>query len=345
MRKRIGPRHNLVRLLLGDAHLRRTVSKGHRLRRKRALTGERERTPDILDVHRLRREQGHVTADLLEVQRRHGNPRRELGIKHLDVGLIAVQEVELVANAALLLAVLQRDGEVVGLRLGDTERDRVVVRHSLHNAIEVVGVETDIKLGRRVVVLVVLKLVCKEAHVRKDGASVVHRHHADTLSIKDQTHLHKHGLETLGKGADGRRLNRLGHNNVVAHFVYPSAGVVSSLPRAVDGVEDPCNRPKEGQTDENESNHVAGKETHVAQETGGVLRSEEGEAGGHEDEDDHKDDEGCTRNPDGHLPDLLRRNPHTEYSGHLGRLLCGLVTCSVSRHCVYGRSTFRPLRP
>jgi hypothetical protein len=219
--KRIGARDNLGGLLLGNTEFRGTIPQRHGLGRKGSFAGEGERASDVLDVNRLRRQQRHVAANLLEVERRHGNPCGKLSIEHLDIRLIAIQEVELIPNATLLLAVLQRDGQVVGLRLGDAKRNRIVIRHRLHDAIEVVGIEPNIKLGSRMVVFIVFKLIGEESHVGKHCAGVIHCNHTDAILVEDEAHLDKHGFETLSESPNGSRLDRLGYHNVVAHFVYP----------------------------------------------------------------------------------------------------------------------------
>ena len=85
-----GAGHNLTILFLINTHLRRTVTHRDRLRCERALAAECQGVAHVLDVHGLGRQQSHIPADLLEIQRRHGNPGRKLGIRHPNVCIIPV---------------------------------------------------------------------------------------------------------------------------------------------------------------------------------------------------------------------------------------------------------------
>ena len=185
-------RDNLIRLGLCNRHVRRGVTHRDRLRCERALAREGQRPTDILHIHRLRGQQSHIAADLLEVHTRHRDTRRELRLGHVDVRLITVKQVQLVPDTALLLTVLQRDTQVVRLRLGDRERDRIIVGHRLHNTVEVVRVQTHIQTRSRVVILILLKLGRMEAHMRQYRARVVHGNHSDTILIKNKAHLDQH---------------------------------------------------------------------------------------------------------------------------------------------------------
>ena len=221
-----GPADNLAGLLLVNAEFGRTVPQGHRLGRERALAAKGQRTSYILDIHRLGHEQGHVPADLLEVQRRHGNTSRKRSLGHIDIRVIAIKEIELVADAALLLPVLEGDRQVIGLGLGHTEGNRIIIRHRLDHAIEVIRVQADVQPRGRMIVLVMLKLARIEAHVGEDRTGIVHGDHADPLGVEDQAHLHEHGLETLSERANGSGLHGFcDDETVVGHFVYPLGGV------------------------------------------------------------------------------------------------------------------------
>ena len=59
---------NLIGVLLVNRHLRRTVAHRHRLRCKWTLATEGQGVAGVQDVDRLGREEGHITADLLEVE-------------------------------------------------------------------------------------------------------------------------------------------------------------------------------------------------------------------------------------------------------------------------------------
>ena len=190
VRKREGSRHNLTTLLLRDGQLGSRIAHSHCLRGKRTLATERQRVAHILDIHRLCGQERHITADLLEIQRGHRNTRSKLSLRHLDIRIIAIQKVELVTNTALLLPVLQRDHQVIALRLGYAERDCIIVRHRLHNLIEVIGVQTHIQFGSRMVILIMLELGRIQTHMSENCAGIVHRNHADTILIKNKTHLH-----------------------------------------------------------------------------------------------------------------------------------------------------------
>jgi hypothetical protein len=217
VRQTEGSRHNLIGLLLCDIQLRRRITHRHRLRRKWTLTTKGQRIAYILDIHSLRRQQRHVPAYFLEVQRRHRNARRKFTLRDGDVAVIPIQQIQTVPHTPLLLTVLQRNGQVIGLCLGHTKGDGIVVRDRLDHAIEMVRIQTDIQTRRRVVILVMLKLVCIQAHMRQNGAGVVHRNHANTILIKDQAHLHQHGLQTLCQSADGSSLNCLSDYEFVRH--------------------------------------------------------------------------------------------------------------------------------
>ena len=227
MRQRECTTDDLCRLILGDLHFSSGVSHRNCLGCKRTLARKGQCIPNILDIHRLCRQQSHVTADLLEVQRRHGNARREHRLRHRDIRLIAVQEVQTILGAASLLTVLNRDRQVVRLRLGHRERDRVIVRHRLHNTVKVVRVQTHTELRSLMVVLILLKLIRIQPHVCENCTGVVHGNHPDAILIKDKAHLHQHRLKTLGEGANGGRLNSLCNHKVV-HLCILEARRLSS---------------------------------------------------------------------------------------------------------------------
>lgn len=218
--------HNLTGFFLINAHFGSTISHRYSLRGKRPLAAKGQGIADILDVNRLGHEQSHVPADLLEVKRRHCNPSRKRRFGHIDIRIIPIQEIQLVPNAPLLLAILQGDHEMIRLGLGDTEGNRIVIGDRLDHPIEMISVQADIKFGSRVGILVVLKLVCIETHMRENRTSVVHCNHANAFSVKDKTHLDKHRLQALSEGANGRGLHGLCDDEIVfGHFVYPLGGV------------------------------------------------------------------------------------------------------------------------
>ena len=210
--QREGPAHNLRRFILTDGHLRGSVTHSHGLRRKRTLARKGQRIADILDVHRLGRQQSHVATDLLKVQRGHCNAGRKHRLRHCDVRLITIQQIQAILDTPALFSILNRDRQVIGLSLGHRERDRVIVRHRLHNTVEVIRVQTHTQLRGLVVVLILLKLVRIQSHVCQDCTGIVHGDHADPILIKHQAHLHQHRLQALGEGADGRRLHSLGNH-------------------------------------------------------------------------------------------------------------------------------------
>jgi len=115
--QREGSADNLRRLILCNRHLRRGIAHCDRLRGKRTLTRERQGIPHVLDVHCLGAQQGHIATDLLEVQRRHRNASRKYRLGHRNIRLIAVQEIQAVLDTTPLLAILDRDGQVVRLCL------------------------------------------------------------------------------------------------------------------------------------------------------------------------------------------------------------------------------------
>jgi hypothetical protein len=224
-----GARDNLAIFLLINTHLRRRVTHRDRLRCERTLAAERQGIAHVLDVHRLGRQQSHIPADLLEVQRRHRNPCCELGIGHTNVRVIPVQELELVTNAPLLLAILQRNGQVIGLGSRHREGDGVVVGHRLHDAIEVICIQAHVQLGSRVVVFVMLKLVGVQPHMRQHSASVVHRNHANSILVEDQRHLHQHRLQTLSECSDGCGLHGFCYDEILGHCVCLHPGASSKF--------------------------------------------------------------------------------------------------------------------
>ena len=229
VRQREGSTDNLRRLILAHRHFRRCIAHRDRLRRKRTLARKGQRIAHILDIHRLGRQQGHVATDLLKVQRGHCNARRKHRLRHCDVRLITIQQIQAILDPASLLTILNRDGQVIGLGLGHRERDRIIVRHRLHNTVKVVRIETHAQLGSLVVVLVLLKLIRVQPHMRQHGARIVHGNHADTILIKNKAHFDQHGLQALGEGADGRRLDCLGNHKVVgAHLCMLEARCLSS---------------------------------------------------------------------------------------------------------------------
>ena len=104
---------------------------------------------------------------------------------------------------------------MIALKLGHTERDGVVIADGLHDAVEVVCIQTHIQLGCGMVVFVMLKLVCVEAHVCEDSSGVVHRNHANTILIEDKTHLDQHGLQTLRQSANRGSLHGFSYDEFV----------------------------------------------------------------------------------------------------------------------------------
>lgn len=126
----------------------------------------------------------------MEIHRGHGDARGKLRLRHVNIRLVPVQQVQLIADPALLFAILKSDRDVIGFGAAHGKGDGIIVGHSLDNAVKVVGIETDIQLGRRVIVLVVLELGGLEAHMSEDGARIVHGNHPDSVLVKDQTHLH-----------------------------------------------------------------------------------------------------------------------------------------------------------
>lgn len=78
-----------------------------------------------------------------------------------------------------------------------------------------VGVQSHVQLGGRVVVLILFELGRMETHMRKHRASVVHGNHSNAILIKDQAHLHQHRLQSLGENTDRGSLYCLGNDQVV----------------------------------------------------------------------------------------------------------------------------------
>ena len=111
---------------------------------------------------------------------------------------------------------------MIGLGLGNRKSNGIIVGHRLHDTIKVIRVQTNIQFRRRVIVLILLKLGSIESHMSENGASIVHRDHANTVLVEDQRHLHEHGLQSLSKSTDRGSLHCLSHNKVV-HLYLPSA--------------------------------------------------------------------------------------------------------------------------
>jgi hypothetical protein len=89
----------------------------------------------------------------------------------------------------------------------DLKCHRIIIRGSLNDTIEVIGVETHHKsIG---IACVFLELRSLEPHVNKDSASIVHRNHTNTVGIEGQVHLYENTLESLYECAEGSSLNGL----------------------------------------------------------------------------------------------------------------------------------------
>jgi hypothetical protein len=219
VREALGAAHNLVPAVLRNREVVLAVAHHRHTRRKLALARKGERVLDVLNLDRLGREERHVAANLLEVERRHRDTRRELALGHDDVVVVAVEEVEAVGRHALLLAVLEDDVEVVRVVLGDGKGERVLIRRRLDDAVEVVGVEADDEARRARREGLLLELVGVEAEVHENRARVVHRNHAKTVLVEDEAHLDKNALEGLNEGAHGARLNRLCLDDLVRHVL------------------------------------------------------------------------------------------------------------------------------
>jgi hypothetical protein len=215
--QRITSRHDLITAVLLDAELVFGVAHHRNSGGKLTLAGKGHRVLDVVDLHRLGSQECHITADLLEVERRHGNPSGELCLGHVDAVLVTIQKLELLRGHALLLAVLQDDAEVIGIIPRDREGKRVVIRRSLHDALQVIRRQPNNELSGVVRVGLLLELVCKKAEMNKNRAGIVHRNHAEAIGVKYQAHLHKNALEGLNEGADGCRLNRLGLHDELRH--------------------------------------------------------------------------------------------------------------------------------
>ena len=107
MRKGKHTRNNLVRLLLLNTKLVLRVAHYGRSGSEVALASERERRRYILNFNRLSTQQGHVATYLLKIQRRHSDVGRKLSFRQLDIGLVAIQKIELVPRHLLLLTIFK----------------------------------------------------------------------------------------------------------------------------------------------------------------------------------------------------------------------------------------------
>ena len=149
VRQRLASGDNLITAILLNAELVLRITHHCDTRRKLTLAGKRHRVLDIIDLHGLRSQKGHVTTDLLEVERRHRNPRGELRIRHMDAILVAIEKLEFVGGHALLLTVLKDHVEVVGVIARDRKRKRIIICGSLHDTLKVIRCQTDNELLRR----------------------------------------------------------------------------------------------------------------------------------------------------------------------------------------------------
>lgn len=142
----------------------------------------------------------------------------------MDAILVAIQKLELLRGHALLFTILQDDVEMIGVIARNRKCKRVVIRRGLHDALEVIRRETNDELSGGVGLRVLLELVRKEAEVNKNRAGIVHCHHAETLLIENQAHLHENALQRLDEGANGCRLNRLCLHDELGHAYTQKRG-------------------------------------------------------------------------------------------------------------------------
>ncbi len=224
VRQRLASGHNLIRAILLNTELVLRIAHDRHARRKLTLARKGHRILDIVDLDRLCGQECHIATDLLEVERRHRDPRGELCIRHIDAVLIAIQKLELLGGHALLLAVLKDDIQVVGVIAGNRKRERVIIRGRLDNAIEVICGESNNELLRRVGVRLLLKLVGEETEMNQNCAGVVHGHHSETILIKYKAHLDKDTLQCLNEGANCGSLNRLSLHDQIRHSYYHLRG-------------------------------------------------------------------------------------------------------------------------
>lgn len=224
MRQRIASGDNLITAILLNAKLVLRITHHRDARCKLTLARKGHRVLDIIDLHGLGSQEGHITTDLLEVERGHRNASGELRIGHMDAILITIQKLELVGSHALLLAVLKDHIEVVGVIARDRKGERIIIRGRLDNAIEVICGETNDELLRRVGVRLLLKLVGEETEMNQHRAGVVHCHHTESVTIKNQAHLHENTLECLNESTDSGSLNRLGFHDQIGHSYYNLRG-------------------------------------------------------------------------------------------------------------------------
>lgn len=222
--QRLASGDNLITAILLNAELVLGITHDGDTRRKLTLTSKCHRVLDIVDLHGLGRKQGHITADLLEIHRRHRDPRGKLRLRHVDAILITIEKLELLGGHALLFAVFQNDVEVIGVIPRNRKRKRVVIRRGLHNALEVIRRESNDKLSRGVGLRLLLELVRKQAEMNKNGTGIVHRNHTEALLIENQAHLDENTLECLDEGANGRGLNGLGLHDELGHAYYVMRG-------------------------------------------------------------------------------------------------------------------------
>lgn len=224
VRQRLASGDNLITAILLNAELVLRITHDRHTRRKLPLARKCHRVLDIIDLHGLGSQESHITTDLLEIKRGHRNPRGELRIRHMDAILVAIEKLEFVGGHALLLTVLKDHIEVIGVIPRDCKRKRVVICSSLHDTLKVIRCQTNNELLRRVGVRLLLKLVGKKTEMNQHRAGVIHRHHAESVAIKNQAHLHENTLECLDKSTDSGSLNRLGFHDQIGHSYYHLRG-------------------------------------------------------------------------------------------------------------------------
>lgn len=109
---------------LVNLHAAAVLADNRLLLRKVAHAAEDEVRTTGRNLHiQLLAQRIHVTANLLEVDRRHVDDAGEVEGRNLDILHIRVEQLEKVVRCRGLLTVLHADAQLVGIACGQVERE------------------------------------------------------------------------------------------------------------------------------------------------------------------------------------------------------------------------------
>ena len=188
-------------------HLHRSIVLGHDglLLSKVTLATENQVRTATRDLHiQLLTEGIHITADLLQVHRRHVDDVREVQVRDLDLIHIRVEEFEEVVRHRGLFRVLHANSEFIGIGRRQIERERIIVAHCLDQLEEVDHIHAQNVLRRAIKVL---KTVMVQTQIYENRVSLIHRHHLNSILVKLQIRLRQDLLECFNECAECASLN------------------------------------------------------------------------------------------------------------------------------------------